>query len=312
MRVQVSPAAQMNPKIVVIVGPTASGKSSLGVSLAKKFHGEIISADSRQVYKGLDLGTGKITKKEMRGIPHHLLDVANPKKRFTVVEYQKKTSRAIRDIVQKKKLPFVVGGTGFYIDSLVQGSNLPNVPPNTTLRKKLEKKSTQVLFAMLKKKDQQRAKTIDPNNKVRLIRALEIVASLGKVPSVAKKNLYDALYIGINPDKNNLQKNIHKRLVERTKKGMLQEVKKLHEKDLSWKRMEELGLEYKFIALYLQKVLTKQDMLQKLESAILQYSKRQMTWFKRNKDIVLFQRTDRNNLKKIEKLVKNFIFESGS
>ncbi|MEK7612980.1 MAG: tRNA (adenosine(37)-N6)-dimethylallyltransferase MiaA, partial [Patescibacteria group bacterium] len=167
-------------KVLVIVGPTASGKSGLAVRLAKKFKGEIISVDSRQVYKGLDIGTGKITKKEMKGVPHYLLDVANPKKQFSVSQYKKFADKIVRYIVLENRLPIIVGGTGFYIDTLAGKFSLPDVPPNKLLRRKLEKFDTEELFKMLKKKDPARAKTIDRHNKVRLIRALEIVNALGR------------------------------------------------------------------------------------------------------------------------------------
>src|SRR3989344_169364 len=169
-------------KVVVIVGPTASGKSALAVRLAKRLGGEIISADSRQVYRRLDIGTDKITKREMGGVPHHLLDVANPKEQFSVSKYRKLADESLRYVVQKDKLPIVVGGTGFYIDVLTKAVALPDVPPNKTLRKGLGKMSARKLFKMLKEKDSSRAKTIDRNNKVRLIRALEIIDSLGYIP----------------------------------------------------------------------------------------------------------------------------------
>ena len=157
-------------KILVIVGPTASGKSDLAVKLAKKLNGEVISADSRQVYKGLDIGTGKISRKEMRGVPHHMLDVADPRKQFSVDLYKKMAEEELRYIDERGKLPIIVGGTGFYIDAVAGGVVLPDVPPNKKLRAILGKKSNAALFKMLKKRDPKRAKMIDANNKVRLIR----------------------------------------------------------------------------------------------------------------------------------------------
>ena len=177
-------------KVIVILGQTATGKSALAVKIAKKINGEIISADSRQIYKGLDIGTGKITKKEMRGVPHHLLDVANPKKKFSVAEYQKLANSAIAEIITKGKTPIICGGTGFYIDAITKGIIFPEVPPNAKLRKTLEKKSTEQLFDMLKNFDKSRARNIkekkEQNNKVRLIRAIEIAKALGKVPKIKK------------------------------------------------------------------------------------------------------------------------------
>ncbi|MDB5254301.1 MAG: miaA, partial [Parcubacteria group bacterium] len=157
-------------KVLIIIGPTASGKTSLGIQLAKKLNGEVISADSRQIYKGLDIATGKVTKKEMRGIPHHLLDVADSKKVFSVSDYKILATDALEEILQKEKLPVIVGGTGFYIDALTGTASLPKVPPNPILRARLEKKPAETLFKMLQKKDPRRAKMLDPRNKVRVIR----------------------------------------------------------------------------------------------------------------------------------------------
>ena len=212
-------------KILVIVGPTASGKSNLAAKLAKKLNGEIISADSRQVYKGLDIGTGKITRKEMRGIPHHLIDVIDPKKQLSVAEYKKLAEAKVRYIVQKDKLPIVVGGTGFYIDALTGRANFPDVAPNKLLRSKLSKLSKEKLFKMLQKKDPRRAKTIDSQNKVRLVRALEIIEKLGEVPETnnTQPTTNNFIYIGLKPD--NLDKKIYKRLIVRLP-GMIKEAKK--------------------------------------------------------------------------------------
>ena len=275
----------MRKKILVIVGPTASGKSALGVKLAKKFGGEIISADSRQVYRGLDVGTGKITKKEMSGVKHHLLDVADPKKQFSVAEYKKLAERKLDRI----DFPIIVGGTGFYIDAVSGQANFPDVPANKKLREKLYRKSTEELFKTLKKKDARRAKAIDPHNKVRLIRALEIIEALGKVP-IVKSNVTDNfIYIGLRPD--NLDKKIKERLLKRLE-PMIRECKKLHKQGLSWKRMFDLGIEYRYIGLYLQDKLSKKEMVEMLNTAIRQYARRQITWFKRNKKIKWFKPSD--------------------
>jgi tRNA dimethylallyltransferase len=273
-------------KIVVIVGPTASGKSSLAVKLAKKIKGEVISADSRQVYKGLDVGTGKITKKEMQGVPHHLLDVANPKKVFSANEFVELGRKAIEDIFARGKVPIVCGGTGFYIDALLGRIALPAVPPNPKLRAQLSQKTTAQLFSILKKLDPRRAKDIDAKNPVRLIRAIEIAKALGKVPAAKPEPLpYAIEWIGIKPDEKKLRAKIHKRLHDRMKSGMLREAQKLHNAGLSYKRMDQLGLEYRYLALLMQKKITKAEMLEKLENEIWQYAKRQMTYFKRNEEI---------------------------
>ncbi len=280
------------------MGPTASGKTSLGIFLAQKINGEVLSADSRQVYKGLDIGTGKVTKKEMLGIPHHLLDVANPKKVFTADAFVKLGNKAIEKILKKNHTPIIVGGTGFYIDALLGRMTLANVPPNPALRKKLSKKTAVQLYAMLKKLDSKRAKNIDAKNPVRLVRAIEIatggpsadsLTSTGSATESAERpptrSNFEALFLGINPQKAKLQKNIHARLLARMKTGMVAEAKSLHKQGLSYKRMEELGLEYRSLASYLQGKVTKEEMLIELERAIQKYAKRQMTWFKRNQNI---------------------------
>jgi tRNA dimethylallyltransferase len=279
-------------KVLIIVGPTASGKSDLAVKLAKSLNGEVISADSRQVYKGLNIGTGKITKEEMRGVPHYLLDVADPKKRFTVSEYNKLARQKIEEIISRGKLPIVVGGTGFYIDALVGKASLPEVPPNFQLRKKLEKKTVEELFTMLKKKDPTRAETIDRLNKVRLIRALEIASALGKVPPLrevsAEQAQYDFIWIGIRPKKGVLEEKILKRLGARIP-GMIKEAKNLRANKLSYKRMEELGLEYRYLARLLQDKMDRKKFVDELYKEIKHYAKRQNTWFKRNKDITWYE-----------------------
>ncbi len=273
------------PKLIAILGPTASGKSDLAVTLAQKFNGEVISADSRQVYRGLDIGTGKITEREMKGVPHHLLDVASPKKIFSVAQYKRKADKTIADIVKRGKLPILCGGTGFYIQAVTEGLLLPDVKPNIALRKQLHTMSTAELFSVLAEKDSERAKAIDAQNPHRLIRAIEIAEALGKVPTLHKETPYETLFIGIAIPPTDLKERIHTRLVKRLRAGMVGEAQKLHAQGLSWKRMEELGLEYRFLARYLQKKLSKKEMLIELEKEIFAYAKRQMTWFKRNKTI---------------------------
>jgi len=346
-----------NNKLLVVLGPTASGKSDLAVKLARKlalskvegFNGaEIISADSRQVYKGMNIGSGKITKKEMRGIPHYLLDVASPKKRFTVAQYQKLARKAIKKIWKRGKLPILCGGTGLYIQSIVDGLAIPEVPPDAKLRDRLEKLTTQKLFVKLQKLDPQRAKNIDQHNRRRLIRALEIVIKTGNavpqnslflqshtssspllkrgvggdfynntINAALKNPSYPPFYkgrnllqIGIAQPKEKLKKLIKKRLYKRLRKGMVAEVKKLHRQGLSWKRLEEFGLEYRAVAQYLQQktlrraqgVSAKQKMIDKIQKESEQYAKRQMTWFKRDKRIKWIK-----NYKEAEELTRQFL-----
>ncbi len=284
----------MLPKVLCIVGPTASGKTDLAINISTALSkhksawrgAEIVSADSRQVYKHLNIGSGKVTKREMAGIPHHMLDIASPRSQLSVVRYQVLAYKAIDSIIAKGKLPIIVGGTGHYIDAITKGLIIPEVPPNARLRKKLERLNTESLFQLLANLDSSRSRVIDKHNPRRLVRAIEIATALGKVPKFKSKPRYSPVVIGISVPTKDLRLKIHERLVKRMRGGLVREVRDLHIKNrVSWKRLEQLGLEYKYIALYLQAKLTKEEMLKQLETAINQYAKRQMTWFKTNKDI---------------------------
>lgn len=276
-------------KILVIIGPTAVGKSHLAVRLAKKFRGEVISADSRQTYKGLDLGSAKISQKEMEGVPHHLLSIANPKKQFSAAEYQQKAISAIADIIKKGKIPIIVGGTGFYIDAVVKGLVLPKVPPNPKLRKELEKKITAELATELKKLDPARHKTIDLKNKVRLIRAIEVAKALGKVPKLASSPLpYEFIKIGLRLPEDTLKRKIRYRLRKRLRAGMAIEIYDLNKKGIPWKRFLELGFEQRYTTLFLRGKISEKEMLSRLLTANMNYTKRQMRWFKRDSEIKWF------------------------
>ncbi len=304
-------------KIIVILGPTSSGKSDLAVKLALQLRSgqareyniagaEIISADSRQVYKNLNIGSGKITKKEMKGIPHYLLDISSPKKVFTAINFQKLGNNAIKKIYAKHKIPIICGGTGFYIDSLIYNYNLPKVPPQKKLRKKLEKLETKELFEKLNQLDQRRAKTIDKNNRHRLIRALEIIITTKKpIPEIPeKKTNLDILKLGIAIPKNKLKEKIKRRLVKRLRQGMVNEVKNLHKNGLSWKRLEELGLEHRYVSRYLQGKITKEELIKTLKKENIRYAKRQMTWFKQDKNIIWIK-NQKQGLALIQKFLKN-------
>ena len=276
---------EIKPKIIAIIGPTATGKSDLGVSLAKKYNGEVVSADSRQVYRGLDIGTGKITKQEMQGVPHHLLDVADPKRVYSVARYQRQGQKAIASILKRGKVPIIVGGSGFYVNALLFDMKLPDVKPDVALRKKLEKLSTAELFMKLTAIDERRALDIDKNNRVRLIRAIEIATHQGATPPLTTSSPYDIYWIGIRTDNTILKERIALRLTKRLRKGMLAEFKRLHRQGVSFRRMEALGLEYRFGARLLQKLITRKEFETQLTSEIVKYAKRQMTWWKRNKCI---------------------------
>lgn len=269
-----------------MLGPTASGKSDLAVALARTFNGEVISADSRQVYRGLDIGSGKITKKERRGIPHHLLDVASPARVFTAAQFQQLAATAIQKIAKKGKLPIVAGGTGMYIDALIYNWKLPQVKPNSELRRKLDKMPAEKLYSRLLKLDPKRSATIDPHNKRRLIRALEIISETKEpIPNLKKESPYDALKIGIRLPDRELKKRIHNRLLGWLRKGLLREIKKLHAQGVSWEKLDSFGLEYRQASRYLRGLITKREMIQKSEIEIRRYAKRQITWWKRDRGI---------------------------
>jgi len=273
-------------KIIAIVGPTATGKSELAVKLAKKYNGEIISADSRQVYKGLNIGTGKMTKREKQSITHYLLDVISPKKLFTADDFLKLGSKAIDKIYANNHIPIIAGGTGFYVDALLERVLLPSVPPNPKLRKKLETKSIKDLFTMLKKVDSARSRTIQKTNKRRLIRAIEIALS---IPNLKPKIQYlkpdfKVLWLGLNLPNPELKKKIRERFLLWLKQGLIKEAKWLSSK-VSKKRLREIGLMYPILAEYLNGSIAKKEMIERSVNSIYHYAKRQKTWFKRNKKI---------------------------
>lgn len=282
-------------KIIVILGPTASGKTDLSIRLAQWlikdrerffFSGvDILSADSRQVYKGMDLGTGKITAAETQGIPHHLIDIASPKKKFSVAQYQKKALRRITKIRKRNNLPILVGGSPFYIYSLTEGWSFPQLKPNWKLRKELERQPLPALLRMLQEKDPRRAEEIEKKNKRRIIRAIEIAQVYGNVPLIKKEKKFQTLFLGLKRDKTILNKRIKQRLTKRFSQGMIKEVKKLRKQGLSWQRLEGFGLEYRWISRYLRDKIGYQDMVISLQKDIEHFAKRQMTWFKKDKRI---------------------------
>lgn len=271
----------MRPKIIVVCGPTATGKSDKAVELALQHNGEIISADSRQVYKGLDLGSGKITTEEMQGVPHHLLDVADPKEIFSVEDFIKLGEQAIQHILSKNKLPIICGGTGFYIDALIYGNHFPEVPANTELRKELEELPLEVLQNKLQELDSERYATIDTHNPVRLVRAIEIATALGCVPPITQEQKYDIEFIYLDFPKEVLVERITARLYKRLEQGMLKEAQTLHSQGVSFERMKQLGLEYRYMAMHLLGEITYEEMCDLIILKSTQYAKRQRVWFKK-------------------------------
>lgn len=293
--------------VIAIVGPTSSGKSGVAVRLARRFGGEVISADSRQVYAGLDIATGKITKKEMMGVPHHLLGVCDPRRTFTAARYKRLARAAIRDIFARKKLPIVCGGTGFYVDAAIDGTVFPEVKPNAKLRKELAGKSVSELADMLKNIDPGRFETIDARNPRRLVRAIEVAGALGSVPEPHKDPLpVPTLFIGVSPEPATLERNIEVRTHARMRRGMIAEAKRIRKEGVSLARMRELGLEYSILADHLEGKITKEEAERRIIAGDRKYAKRQMTWFKRDKRIRWFDPSDYG---RIEKAVRGFLMD---
>jgi len=309
------------PKIIVILGPTASGKTGLAVRLAARYRGEIVSADSRQVYRGMDIGTGKdldsytLTAKsyklKAKQIPYHLIDVADPKETFDLAKYKEQAEVAIEDIIKRGKLPILVGGSGLYLQALVDDFKLSKKSADKELRKILEKMTVAELYEKLKSSNPGLAEKInqsDRGNKRRLIRYVEIVSAGAK--TLGEKNRegrYDALILGLDRPVAELNQRIEYRLLERLEKeGMIAEVRRLHDEGVSWRRLESFGLEYKFISQHLQGKYDYNEMVEKLNIAIRQFARRQRSWFRR------WERQGRkieliNSFKTAEKLTETYI-----
>jgi tRNA dimethylallyltransferase len=289
-------AMQQSRRLIAIVGPTASGKSDLAVEAAlfikanaarfRTAGAEIVSADSRQIYKGMDIGSGKITKGEMRRIPHHCLDIASPVRPFSVVQYQRHAERAIRGMHRRNIVPLLCGGTGLYADAVVHAYQFPSAKPNPALRRELEKQDTEKLMERLRALDPRRAEAVDPHNRRRIIRSLEILMATNMpLADLQKKSPYTALSIGIMLPKEDLAGRIRTRLEKRMRKGMLAEIRRLHKEGVSWKKLEDFGLEYRYGAQFLQKKIGKDEMLALIQKESERYAKRQMTWFRRDLSI---------------------------
>lgn len=272
------------PPIIVVVGPTASGKSTLAINLARTIGAEIISADSRQVYRGMDLGTGKVTKEEQRQARHHLIDIANPKIEYNVSHFLADAAKAIADIEARGKRVIICGGTTFWIEALMLGLPLPKVVPDPVFREKWSKKDAGELYGYLKRLDPERAKTIDKANKVRLLRSIEIAKALGKVPVIDRSVLPDLsryIVIGLNPPVDELNRKIRERFMARMKAGMLEETLKLNRGGLSYERLESFGLEYRALVRFLQKKITDAELYAELPYDIIHYAKRQRSSLRR-------------------------------
>ena len=273
---------RMGKKLIVIEGTNASGKSGLGVELALRYGGEIVSADSRQVFRGLDLGSGKITKEEMRGVPHHLIDVREPGDFFSMADFQKLAYAAIDGILARGKIPFLVGGTGLYVDSVTDGYELSDVEPDLALRAHLETFETPALYAMLKEKlpDTQ----IDPKNRNRVMRALERLAADDYHPG-RRAPRYETLKLGVTWPREILKARIDERLERRLSQGMVEEVRSLLDAGVSTEFLMKLGLEYRYLTRYLLGEMGYDQMVLELGNAIKKFAKRQMTWFRREENL---------------------------
>ena len=296
-----------NYNCVVILGPTAVGKTGVGVGVADYYNGQIISADSRQVYKGLDIGSGKDLdeyildkgKSTERKIPYHLIDNADVKDEYNVFNYQKDFYKVFSELQSKNILPVIVGGTGMYLDSIVRGYDLVEVPTNQELRKTLAGKNeielTQILSELKQKAGSKLHNSTDITERHRLLRAIEIEVFMQEKKSNPQLNEYrnsqdekmpnrpeiKPIIIGTTFERNILRENVTRRLKQRLQEGMIDEVKTIHDSGISWERLERLGLEYRFVSEFLQgKILTEQELFEKLNTAIHQFVKRQETWFR--------------------------------
>lgn len=296
------------PPLIVVLGPTASGKSGLGLALAQRFHGEIVSADSRQVYRALDIGTAKVTPQEQAFVPHHLLDVADVSDTFTVSQFQQQAIAAINDILGREKQPFLVGGSPHYIQAVVDNLSIPAIPPQHGLRTELEARPLPELLAQLEQLDPQSYVIIDRNNPRRVIRALEVTLTSGKPFSEQRKKsdaLYSSLLLGTSWPRNVLYQRIDSRVDERMRQGMVEEVRQLLAQGIRPERLDTLGLEYRYITrLLLGEFPSEQAMVERLKYAIHDFTRRQLTWFRKDSRIVWI---DGNDVETAARIVEQFL-----
>jgi tRNA dimethylallyltransferase len=296
------------PRLITVLGPTASGKSALGIALAQRFHGEIVSADSRQVYRGLDIGTAKVTPEERALVPHHLLDVADVRESFTVSQFQQQAIAAINHILARGHQPLLVGGSPHYIQAVVDNLDIPSIPPQPALRAELEARPLSELLAQLEELDPRSAAMIDRNNPRRVIRALEVCLVSGKPFSEQRgvaAPLYTSLLLGVQWPREVLYKRIDRRVDERMRQGMVQEVRDLLEQGVSHERLDALGLEYRFISRWLRgEFASEGEMVERLKYAIHDFTRRQLTWFRKDTRIVWLEGYD---VARAEELVEDFL-----
>lgn len=272
--------------MVAIVGPTASGKTGLAIDLAQRFSGEVISADSRQVYRDLDIGTAKVTEAEMQGIPHHLLDIVSLPNTYTANDFVRDATVAIGSVTGRGNLPIIAGGTFFYLDLLFGKAQTAPVAPNLKLREQLATYSTKQLFEQLQTLDPNRAATIDPDNPRRLVRAIEIAATLGKNPTPPNPaNPYRTLTLGIDRDREELRTRFATRADEWLKAGIIEETQALLDNDITRDRIQELGFEYTLVLQLIDNEIPVEEWRERFVQKNWQYAKRQLTWLRRDTDI---------------------------
>lgn len=299
-------------KVVVIVGPTASGKTGIGIELAKRMDGEIVSADSMQVYKKMNIGTAKPDREEKQGIVHHLMDVIEPDQEFNVVRFKEMAEECIKDIIKRGKMPIVVGGTGLYINSLVDNIEFAQTTSNDQYRRAMEKialkEGSEVLHDKLKIIDEEAAKKIHPNDMKRIIRALEVFKSTGKTISQHQNEsrsnppVYNFIMLGLNMDREKLYERINLRVELMFEKGLIREVRQLIDDGIKHEMTAMQGLGYKEVAWYLEGKVTETEMIDIIKRESRRYAKRQLTWFRRDKRIIWFDSSEEK-----EELVKKII-----
>lgn len=283
------------PKVIVICGPTASGKTALSIELAKKINGEIISADSMQIYKDMNIGTAKPDEEEKQGIKHYLMDYISPEQRYSVAQFKNDATKAIEEIISKGKMPIIVGGTGLYIDSLIYGIEYKEIEIDEEYRKKLEKivqeQGLEALYEKANEIDREAIKKISPNDKKRIMRVLEIYNATGKTKTEQDKESrkngvqYDYKVFTINMDREKLYERINKRVDIMIEKGLIQEVENLGKKYNKFPTAMQ-GLGYKEVVDYIEGKYTKEKMIEKIKMESRRYAKRQLTWFRKNKESI--------------------------
>lgn len=294
-------------KVIVICGPTASGKTALSIELAKKINGEIVSCDSMQIYKEMDIGTAKPTKEEMQEIPHYMINTIFPNERYSVADYKKDAKKAIREIIKKGKVPIIVGGTGLYVDSLIYEIEYPDIKFDEKYRQELEeqvqKDGLEKLYNKAKKIDPEAMLKISSNDKKRILRVLEIYKATGKTKteqerkSREKEPEFDYLVYGLNMPREKLYERINLRVDIMIKQGLIKEVEEIYKKYNEFPTAMQ-GLGYKEVVEYLEGHLTKEEMIEKIKQETRRYAKRQMTWFRKNKQTIWLdtENTKQNNL----------------